>query len=134
MGSQLRNAPSCRFRSQTIGDHHRQGHCIAVGTRNKLAGELTVGDVAAKEVFTCRPEDDVHAALRIMASKHVRRLPVVNNAGIPLGILSTDDIVAHAGPNSWTGNSALPSEEIIASLKKLYGPQFPVVAVNAATG
>jgi CBS domain-containing protein len=107
--------------------------CIAVGTRNKLAGELTVGDVAAKEVFTCRPEDDVHAALRIMASKHVRRLPVVNNAGIPLGILSTDDIVAHAGPNSWTGNSALPSEEIIATLKKLYGPQFPMVAVNAAT-
>jgi CBS domain-containing protein len=107
--------------------------CIAVGTRNKLAGELTVADVASKEVFTCRPEDDVHAALRIMASKHIRRLPVVDNAGIPLGILSTDDVVAHGGLNKWAGNSELPSEEIISNLKVLYGQKFPLVPVNAAT-
>lgn len=107
--------------------------CIAVGTRNKLAAELTVAEVASKEVFTCRPEDDVHAALRIMASKHVRRLPVVDNAGIPLGILSTDDVVAHGGLNNWAGNSELPSEEIIGSLKKLYGQQFPMVRAKTAT-
>jgi CBS domain-containing protein len=107
--------------------------CIAVGTRNKLAAELTVAEVASKEVFTCRPEDDVHAALRIMASKHVRRLPVVDNAGIPLGILSTDDVVAHGGLNKCAGNSELPSEEIIGSLKKLYGQQFPMVRAKTAT-
>jgi CBS domain-containing protein len=107
--------------------------CIAVGTRNKHAGELTVAEVASKEVFSCRPEDDVQAALRIMASKHVRRLPVVDNAGIPLGILSTDDVVAHGGLNKWAVNSGLPSEEIIGSLKKLYGQQFPMVRAITAT-
>jgi CBS domain-containing protein len=68
-----------------------------------------------------------------MASKHVRRLPVVDNAGIPLGILSTDDVVAHGRLNKWAGNSELSSEEIIKNLKVLYGQKFPMVPVNAAT-
>lgn len=108
--------------------------CIAVGTRNKLAGELTVGEIATKDVFTCKPEDDVQVALRIMADQQVRRLPVVENAGVPQGILSADDIVAHAGLNKWTGASPLPSEEIIGSLKKLYGQKFPIVQAKSATG
>jgi CBS domain-containing protein len=106
--------------------------CIAVGTRNKLAGELTVGEIATKEAFTCTPEDDVYTALHIMANKQVRRLPVVDDTGILQGILSTDDIVAHAGLNKWTGNSALPSEEIIGCLKKLYGQQFAMVQAKTA--
>ena len=108
--------------------------CIAVGTRNKLAGELAVGDIATKEVFACKPDDDVHEALRIMADHQVRRLPVVDNAGIPQGILSADDIVAHAGLNKWTGAAPLPSEEIIGSLKKLYSQKFPIVQAKSATG
>src|SRR6202007_1339317 len=53
--------------------------CIALGTRNRLAGELTVGEIAMKKVLTCRPNDDVHEALSEMATHQVRRLPVVND-------------------------------------------------------
>jgi CBS domain-containing protein len=106
----------------------------AVGTRNKLAGELGVGDIATKEAFACKPDDDVHEALRIMVHHQVRRLPVVDNAGIPQGILSADDIVAHAGLNKWTGAAPLPSEEIIGSLKKLNSQKFPIVQAKSATG
>lgn len=106
--------------------------CIAVGTRNKLAGELIVSEIATKGVFTCKPDDEVREALRTMTNKQVRRLPVVNKDGIPQGILSTEDIVVHAGLNKWTGNSELPSEEIIGSLKKLYGQKFPMVQAKTA--
>ena len=108
--------------------------CIAVGTRNKLAGELAVGEIATKDVFTCQPDDDVREALRIMADQQVRRLPVVDNAGVLQGILSADDIVAHAGLNKWTGAVPLPSEEIIGSLKKLYSQKFPIVHAKSAAG
>lgn len=108
--------------------------CIAAGTRNKLAGELTVGEVATKDVFTCQPEDDVHEALHVMADRQVRRLPVVDNTGVPQGILSADDIVAHAGLNKWTGAAPLPSEDIIGSLKKLYSQKFPIVQTKSAMG
>jgi CBS domain-containing protein len=106
--------------------------CIAVGTRNRLAGELTVGEVAARNVLTCSAEDDVQDALRAMASRQVRRLPVVDKRGTPIGILSVDDIVMHGGVNKWTAASSVPSEEIIGSLKQLYGQKYPIVQTKAA--
>jgi CBS domain-containing protein len=105
--------------------------CIAMGTRNRLAGELSVGEIANRNVFTCKPDDEIHEALHTMATKQVRRLPVVNDQGIPQGILSIDDIIAHGDLNKWEGCCELSSEEIIRSLKKLYGQKFPVVLTKA---
>ena len=94
--------------------------CIAMGTRNRLPGELTVGEIAITHVFTCKPDDEIHEALSTMAEKHVRRLPVVDEAGVPVGILSMDDIIAHGDLNKWEGCCELSAEEIIRSLKRLY--------------
>jgi len=94
--------------------------CIAMGTRNQLPGELTVGEIATRDVFTCKPDDEIHEALDTMANKQVRGLPVVNGEGVPQGILSMDDIVTHGDLNKWEGACELSSEEIIRSLKKLY--------------
>src|SRR5271168_3078391 len=55
--------------------------CIAMGTRNLLAGELQVGEIATRKVFTCNPEDEIHQVLQTMANRQVRRLPVVNKEG-----------------------------------------------------
>ena len=95
--------------------------CIALGTRNRLPGDLTVGEIAITPVFTCKPEDEIHEALGTMAEKQVRRLPVVNDEGVPQGILSMDDIITHGDLNRWEGCCELSSEEIIRSLKRLYG-------------
>lgn len=107
--------------------------CIAMGTRNRLAGELTVGEIATRDVFTCKPDDEIHEAMDTMASKQIRRLPVVNTEGVPQGILSMDDIITHGDLNKWEGACELSSEEIIRSLKKLYGQKFPVVHTKSAT-
>ena len=39
---------------------------IALATRNALAAELSVRDVATTKVVTCSPEDDVQTALASM--------------------------------------------------------------------
>jgi predicted transcriptional regulator len=105
--------------------------CIAIGTRNRLAGELSVGEIATKKVFTCKPDDEIHEALQTMADKKVRRLPVVSEEGVPQGILSMDDIITHGDLNKWEGACELSSEEIIRSLKKLYGQKLSVVHSKA---
>jgi CBS domain-containing protein len=105
--------------------------CIAMGTRNRLPGELCVGEIATKNLFTCKPDDEIHEALQTMANKKVRRLPVVGNEGIPLGILSMDDVITHGDLNKLEGCCELSSEEIIRSLKKLYGQKFPVIHTRA---
>src|SRR5579871_3344674 len=61
--------------------------CIALGTRNRLAGEIKVGEVASQNVFTCLADDEIHSAMSTMAEYHVRRLPVVSTQGVPVGIL-----------------------------------------------
>jgi len=104
---------------------------IAMGTRNRLPGEITVGEVATLRVFTCKPDDEIHEALSTMASKQVRRLPVVNDEGIPLGILSMDDIITHGDLNRWEGCCELSAEEIIRSLKRLYSKSAIKAQVKA---
>ena len=94
--------------------------CIAMGTRNRLPGDLAVGEIAITSVFTCRPDDEIHEALSTMAERHVRRLPVINEARVPQGILSMDDIVTHGDLNKWEGCCELSAEEIIRALKRLY--------------
>jgi CBS domain-containing protein len=106
--------------------------CIAMGTRNRTAGDLTAGEIATRIVFTCKPDEEIHEALLTMASKHVRRLPVVDDDGMPQGVLSMDDIITHGDLNKWEGCCELSSEEIIRSLKKLYGQKLPIVHTKAA--
>jgi CBS domain-containing protein len=106
--------------------------CIAMGTRNRLPGELSVGEIATQDVFTCEPDDEIHQALQTMASKHVRRLPVLNSKGIPQGILSMDDIITHGDLHKWEGCCELSSEEIIRGLKQLYGQTLPLVQTKTA--
>jgi CBS domain-containing protein len=69
---------------------------IALATRNRLAGDLTVGEVTSGRVFSCKPDDDIHTALAMMAKHAVRRLPVVNNLNQVVGMLSMDDIAREA--------------------------------------
>lgn len=66
--------------------------CIALGTRNRLAAEVVVGDVATRDVHTCWPDADVHTAMAIMRRGKVHRLPVVENGEL-VGILALNDIV-----------------------------------------
>lgn len=101
--------------------------CIAVGTRNRLPGELTIGEIATKTVFTCQPDDDIQKALRTIADKQVRRLPVVDSEGKSQGILSMDDVVVHTELNKLDGRSEISSKELTQNLKNLYRPQFPLV-------
>ena len=97
--------------------------CIALGTRNRLPGDVRVGDLARAEVYSCKPNDDVRAALQIMAESKVRRLPVVNAAGQVEGILSMDDIVLHAEPANRA--SELTAENVVNTLKAIYLPSLP---------
>lgn len=70
--------------------------CIALGTRNQKAADVLVKDVALPKLFYCSPEDDIHAALKIMSAQKVRRLPVIDNKSALQGILCLDDIVLFA--------------------------------------
>jgi CBS domain-containing protein len=86
---------------------------VALATRNKTASQLTVADVTTGKVSACHPDDDVHAALDLMASQRVRRLPVTENGAL-LGIVSINDLVLIAGAEKVVRN-----DEVVATLKAI---------------
>ncbi|MGI6498505.1 MAG: CBS domain-containing protein [Oscillospiraceae bacterium] len=62
--------------------------CIAVDGDPE---HTPVKEIMTRNVATVLPEDDVRNAARLMASKQVRRLPVVENGKL-LGMLSLGDM------------------------------------------
>ncbi len=64
--------------------------------------QVKVADVASKQVVTIDPQQDLDAALRIMAKHQVRRLPVVEEDGKLVGVVAQADI-AREGDDMQTG-------------------------------
>lgn len=55
---------------------------------------ITVGDIMVEDVAVVEETIGVFEAIRYMRDKGVRRLPVVNDAGALVGIVSLDDLLA----------------------------------------
>lgn len=86
---------------------------IALGTSNRNAADLFVGEIMNKDLSSCEPTDDVRAVLKTMAQRQVHRLPVVDKDGVLEGILSMDDIVLR------TEAGGLTNEEVIKAIKAI---------------
>ncbi len=54
---------------------------------------VSVGDALSFELVTIGEDADIQAAIHIMRTKGVRRLPVVDKDGILVGILTVDDVI-----------------------------------------
>lgn len=70
--------------------------CIALSTRGKTASQILAAEVAGKDVFSVRPEDDIEDALNLMADRQIRRVTVTNAQGKLVGILSLNDVALAA--------------------------------------
>jgi CBS domain-containing protein len=89
---------------------------IALGTRNHAAARLRVADVVSRNVQTCRPEDDVEAALGAMREHRVRRLPVVDAGGRLCGILSLSDVIL-------AGDGLVRTRDLVETLRRISTPR-----------
>lgn len=69
---------------------------LALGTSNRRPSELPLGEMMSKDVALCNPSNDVRNALKTMAQRQLRRLPVVDEAGNLKGILSLADVALRA--------------------------------------
>lgn len=65
---------------------------IRVIADNKNPQDVKVGDVMSKQIVTARVGDDVREVANIMEKHKVRRVPVVDEQGKCVGIVSQADI------------------------------------------
>jgi CBS domain-containing protein len=108
--------------------------CVALGTRNRLPGDVTVGEVMSGTLHSCDPDDDIHIALQTMEEGRVRRLPVIAKDGTLVGVVSTDDILLRAESRSLGKHPELSSDEVVRTYRAIIQRQVSrVVAKQAAT-
>lgn len=100
---------------------------IALATQNARASHVRVGAVATKDVVSCAPEDDIHAALAEMKKARVRRLPVVGFGRTLLGVLSMNDVLGAA-----ERGSDVRAEDIVDTLRAICGHHHPAPHIVAA--
>jgi len=75
---------------------------IRVVAESRDPSSLNVRDVASTDLVTIDPQQELDEALRLMAQHQVRRLPVVEEDGRLVGIVSQADVALH-GDDSETG-------------------------------
>jgi CBS domain-containing protein len=96
--------------------------CIALATRHQRADDVTAGEVISRTVATCAPDEDIHAALKTMQNRQLRRLPVVDANGRLQGILSLSDIVRRAENTTGKTTTGITYEDVVTTLKAICEP------------
>lgn len=73
---------------------------IAAGRDVKIA---TAQDAMTASPAQCRETDDVEQAIKTMAEKQIRRVPVVDGSGRLTGIIAQADVATRVSRDSQTG-------------------------------
>jgi CBS domain-containing protein len=88
---------------------------MAVGSRQRNAAHIAVYEAMSGHVRACFADDDIGAALKVMAERRVRRLPVLDHDGHLAGILSIDDVAVRG----LDGAGGVPATSFIEAMKQL---------------
>ena len=90
--------------------------CMAAWTQGRALADIPVEVAMANQVVSCGPDEDACEVLARLRDSHVRRLPVVDEAGQLLGVVSLVDFARASGAG------ALPCEDVAAALAGIGTP------------
>ncbi|HYN10935.1 MAG TPA: CBS domain-containing protein [Vicinamibacterales bacterium] len=66
--------------------------CMAAYTQGQPLHAISVTTAMARDVMSCHPDDAIEDAERLMRDGQIRRVPVVDAAGRPQGVVSLNDV------------------------------------------
>jgi CBS domain-containing protein len=70
--------------------------CMATYIQGRPPQHIPVADIMSHQVFSCRTDDPLEAAERLMSDKQIRRVPVTDGDNRLVGILSLNDLARYA--------------------------------------
>jgi CBS domain-containing protein len=85
--------------------------CMAAYTRGRPLTEMTVVSAMSKKIYSVKAEEPIESVERLMWSTQVRRVPVTDDCGRLIGLLSLSDIARRVrelpgcGSNGWSTES-----------------------------
>jgi CBS domain-containing protein len=108
--------------------------CMAAALKGRQLTNIAVEDTISGKVFSCKPDDDVHTALKTMQESRVRRLPVVAADGTLKGVLSMNDVVLKAEEAKEKKAPELSYGDVVNTYKSICQHRLPAQAQGATGG
>jgi CBS-domain-containing membrane protein len=100
--------------------------CMAAYSMGLPLGEMTVDTVMARNVITCRAGDDLKLAHERMREHQLRRLPVVDEADVLVGIVSLADIARVTSQGATKAARQKGAESFLETMTAVSRPRFGV--------
>ena len=94
--------------------------CMAAYIQGTLLKSIAVSSAMAKHVLACHPDDSIDTAEELMRDGRIRRVPVIDNDGRPVGIVAMNDLARLAAHAKKSG----VDREIVQTLAAVCAPRF----------
>lgn len=95
---------------------------MAAYTQGLPLRAIPVATAMAKRVFSCGLGDEIESVERTMSEHQIRRMPVIDEQGHPIGIVSLNDLARAAAIGK------LPANEIASTLAAVSTPRSLLAA------
>ena len=106
--------------------------CMAAYTQGKRLFEIKVGEIMSKQITVARPSDSLTRAEELMRSAQVRRIPVVDDAGKLVGLLSQNDLIRESIRGARTAKQEVSADEVARVLNDIGRPRRDNASENRA--
>jgi CBS domain-containing protein len=96
--------------------------CMSALFQGRPLRELRVADAMARQLQTCRPGDSLSDAEKTMRQARIRRLPVVDEPGAVIGMISLADLAREAARQSTGAKQEITETEVGDTLAAICEP------------
>jgi CBS domain-containing protein len=114
--------PVCDDQGRVVGMITDRDICMAAWTKGRALHELRVDDVMSQGVVSCREKDPLAMVESQMQEHQLRRLPVLDEHGRLIGIVSLADIVRSASDGR--GRRPTGTEDVVRTLAVVCRPRW----------
>jgi CBS domain-containing protein len=100
--------------------------CMHAHFQQRPLSELQIRGAMSQGVRSCKATDSIVAVEQIMREAGVRRLPVVDDGGDLVGIITLADLAREALREEHLEHPDVTETEVAVSLAKICSPRLPV--------
>ena len=115
--------PVCDDANHVVGMITDRDICMAAQFEGKALNELPVHSSMAKKVLICNPEQDISTVEKAMREAQVRRVPVVDNQGVLVGIVGLADFAREAASDRAAAEKDVTESEVGDTLAAICEPR-----------
>lgn|SRR5690242_6185108 len=102
--------------------------CMCALFQHKPLSEIRVSEAMSKQVLACKPSDSITSAERVMAQAQIRRLPVLDEQGALVGIVSLSDVAREAEKETAEAQPEISEMEVGGTLAAICHPPANTLA------